>query len=360
MGKKHVLLFCGGQSSEHEVSLRSAANVCKALDPEKFDVSVIGIDHQGNWHQLDNQVLLDHSGMQSVESKPCAHTELSIKMGDQKNLLRSEQKALLTNAVDVVFPVLHGPNGEDGTIQGLLRLANLACVGSGVLGSSVCMDKDVAKRLLRDAGLPIPHFITLRDNQAADFDAVAEELGLPFFVKPCNMGSSVGVSKVNTRADFLPALEKAFLHDRKIIIEQAMIGQEVECAVLGNEDPKASILGEIIPLTEFYSYEAKYLDDDGAILQVPARLSDAVAKKVQEYAIAAFKVLECADLARVDFFVLNDEQIFINEVNTLPGFTSISMYPRLWQESGVSYPALIEQLIEFALVRHRKMQTLKN
>lgn len=360
MNKKHVLLFCGGQSSEHEVSLRSAANVCKALDSQKFDVSVIGIDHQGNWHQLDKQVLLEHSGMQSVESKPCAHKELAIKIGDQKNLLQSQQKALLMNAVDVVFPVLHGPNGEDGTIQGLLRLANLACVGSDVLGSAVCMDKDVAKRLLRDAGLPIPHFITLRDNQAADFDAVVQELGLPFFVKPCNLGSSVGVSKVKTRADFLPAIAQAFLHDRKILLEQAMVGQEIECAVLGNDEPKASILGEIIPCGEFYSYEAKYLDDDGAVLQVPARLEEAVAKKVQAYAIQAFKVLECADLARVDFFVLENGQIFINEVNTLPGFTSISMYPRLWQESGLSYAALIEQLIELALVRHRKRLVLKN
>jgi len=360
MTKKHILLFCGGQSSEHEVSLRSAANVCKALDPDQFDVSVIGIDHHGNWHQLDKQILLDHTGMQSVESKPCEHSELAIKIGDQKNLLQSGQKALMMQAVDMVFPVLHGQNGEDGTIQGLLRLANLACVGSGVLGSSVCMDKDVAKRLLRDAGLPIVDFVTVRDNQVVDFDEMVSTLGLPFFVKPCNAGSSVGVSKVKTRADFLPALQKAFSHDRKVIIEKAIVGQEIECAVLGNDEPKASILGEIIPRGEFYSYEAKYIDDDSAILQVPANLNEEMTCKIQEYAIAAFKTLECCDLARVDFFVSKDQQIFINEVNTMPGFTSISMYPRLWQASGLSYAALIEQLIELASVRHHNIQMLKN
>jgi D-alanine-D-alanine ligase len=358
MKKKHVVIFCGGQSSEHEVSLRSAANVFKAMDPNKFEISVIGIDRVGHWHKLGAQVLIDHQGMAAVESKPREYSELAIKMGDQKNLLQSSDHALMMNKIDVVFSVLHGPNGEDGTIQGLLRLANIPCVGSDVLGSAICMDKEVTKRLLREAGIPVVDSLVFRQKDLLDFDQIVAQLGLPFFVKPCNLGSSVGISKVKSREDFLPAITAAFSHDRKILIEKAIVGQEIECAVLGNDEPQASVVGEIIPSTDFYSYEAKYLDDSAA-LQIPARLPEAVAKKVQEYAVHAFKVLECCDLARVDFFVSKDHEIFLNEVNTMPGFTSISMYPRMWQASGLSYEELIEQLIEMALARNNKTQALK-
>lgn len=360
MKKKHVLLFCGGQSSEHEVSLRSAANVYKAIDPAKYDVSVIGIDHQGAWHKLSGQVLLEHQGMTQVETKPREISDLAVKLGDHKNLLQSQQVSHVLDKVDVVFPVLHGPNGEDGTIQGLLRLANLACVGSDVIGSAICMDKDVSKRLLRDAGIPVADFLTFRAGQPLmTFDEVVQHVGLPFFVKPCNLGSSVGISKVHHKDEFEPAVEKAFAHDQKIIIEKYIKGHEIECAVLGNENPKASVLGEIIPHHEFYSYEVKYLDENGASLVIPANLPEAVAAKVQQLAIAAFQVLECCDFARIDFFVTDAGEIYLNELNTLPGFTSISMYPMLWQATGLSYEALIENLIELARARFEKAKQLK-
>lgn len=347
MNKKHIAVLCGGQSLEHEVSVSSAANILRALNPEKFQVTVIGIDKQGAWHLLAPEALLAHQGLGQVTDITAIASHVPICLSDRQHFLPLQADL---PPIDVVFPVLHGPNGEDGTIQGLLKLAKIPFVGSDVLGSALSMDKDVMKRVARDAGLPIVDFMVVHRHQRATltFDDVVECLGLPFFVKPCNLGSSVGVRKVHDDSEFLPALEAAFQLDPKIIIEQGIQAREIECAVLGNDAPKASVLGEIIPQHEFYSYEAKYLDDQGAQLVIPAKLPPEVAVQVQDLAVQAFQALNCRGLARVDFFLDPELRIYFNELNTIPGFTSISMYPMLWQASGVDYPTLIESLIELA------------
>ena len=353
MAKKiRVALLFGGKSAEHEVSLRSAANVAEAIDKSKYEVVPIGIDKQGKW-------------LLPGEAQPLLG---NTKVAQGKEIvLRPESKGALSllsggksASVDVVFPILHGPMGEDGTVQGLLTLAGVPFVGSGVLGSAVGMDKDAMKRLLRDAGLPIARFITLRASEKRPaYAAVARKLGKILFVKPANMGSSVGVSKVRNAKEFAAALDKAFEYDSKILIEEFIPAREVECAVLGNEEPIASVVGEIIPTHEFYSYEAKYLDENGAALEVPAKIPQALSRKIQKMAVEVFKVLSCEGLGRVDFFLTEKGKIYVNEINTIPGFTSISMYPRLFSASGISYPDLIDRLIQLALERHARSKDLK-
>jgi D-alanine-D-alanine ligase len=263
--------------------------------------------------------------------------------------------------VDVIFPVLHGPYGEDGTIQGLARLANLPCVGAGILGSAVGMDKDVMKRLLRDAGIQIGRFVTLTQVTRSWFTyaGLAAELGSVLYVKPANLGSSVGISRVHNEKEFVRALDLAFDYDLKVVVEEEIRGREIECAVLGNDEPRASAPGEIIPHTGFYSYEAKYIDDEGAGLEIPARLPEHLAQQAQEVAVNAFKILECRGMARVDVFLTPDERILVNEINTLPGFTSISMYPKLWEYSGISYTSLVDSLIKLAMEDFEKRSRLK-
>jgi D-alanine-D-alanine ligase len=262
-------------------------------------------------------------------------------------LINVENGELITK-IDVAFPVLHGPFGEDGTVQGLLKLAGIPFVGSDVLGSAVGMDKDVMKRLLRDAGLPIGKFITLK-NEKIEYQKAVELLGSPLFVKPANMGSSIGVSKIASEVEYLSALSEASRHDEKIILEQYIEGREIECAILGNESLQASALGEIVSNTDFYSYESKYIDSQGANLEAPAKISDELAEKIKQISIAVFNCLDAKGLARVDFFLKQNGEIVINEINTMPGFTSISMYPRLWEISGIKYPELIDKLIQLAL-----------
>jgi len=266
----------------------------------------------------------------------------------------------LDRSVDVVFPILHGPLGEDGAVQGLLKLANVPFVGAGVLGSAVGMDKDVMKRLLRDAGIPVPKFLVFGRGQKPDYAAVTKALGSPVFVKPANLGSSVGISKAKDAAGFDKAVALAFRYDTKVIVEENIQAREIECAVLGNEAPKASIAGEIIPTHEFYSYEAKYLDEDGARLEIPAKLDAATLQRVQALAVHTFKVLACEGMGRVDFFLTPDGQLYVNEINTIPGFTKISMYPKLWEASGIGYTQLISRLIELAMERFQHEQTLSN
>jgi len=258
--------------------------------------------------------------------------------------------------VDVIFPVLHGPFGEDGTVQGLLKLANIPFVGAGVLGSAVGMDKDVMKRLLRDAGIPIANFVVLHEHRKKDisYEKIKSNLGLPLFVKPANYGSSVGINKVEDEGTFDQALEEAFQFDHKIIVEAFVDGREIECSVLGNEDPIASVPGEIIPRKDFYTYEAKYIDEDGAYLRVPATLEAPIIGRIQELSVKAFKVLCCEGMARVDIFLKKNNDIVLNEINTIPGFTKISMYPRLWEASGISYSELIDRLIQLALARFER------
>lgn len=357
--KIRVGILFGGKSAEHEVSLQSAKNVVEVIDRERYEVVLIGLDKQGRWLLDDpSRYLLDSSDPKLIK----------LNEGADRVALVPESNGRISNlsgdgfdtSVDVVFPILHGPFGEDGTVQGLLKLANVPFVGAGVLGSAVGMDKDVMKRLLREAGIPIGKFLVFRSSQGdPDYGEVAGQLGTPLFVKPANLGSSVGISKVKSADEFGAALKRAFDFDNKILVEQYIQGREIECSVLGNEDPVASVPGEILPSHEFYSYEAKYIDEDGAALQIPAELSDKTTREIQRLAIKTFETLACEGLGRIDFFLKDDGAILVNEINTLPGFTSISMYPRLWESSGIPYRELIDRLIKLAIERFAREQKLK-
>jgi D-alanine-D-alanine ligase len=372
MAKKlRVGILFGGRSGEHEVSLLSAASILKAIDRKKLDVVPIGITKEGRWlAAADAAGLLE--GNQSAVAR-------HLRAGDPEatpgaKLLHEGIPTLLApvpgpqgpqgKAIDVVFPVLHGTFGEDGTIQGLFELAGIAYVGSGVLGSSAGMDKDAMKRLFAQAGLPIVKHITILRSewQASPRKITARieaALKYPLFVKPANLGSSVGISKAHSRKELGPALEEAAKYDRKLVVEQGVGGsksraRELEVGVLGNDNPKASVVGEIIPGKEFYDYEAKYLSE-GSVPVIPAKLTKTEASKIREMAVAAFRACDLSGLARVDFLMEPDgkRRIYLNEVNTLPGFTQISMYPKLWQATGIPYTDLITRLIELALERHK-------
>lgn len=350
MKKVRVGIIFGGRSAEHEVSIQSARNVFAALDREKYEPVLIGITKKGQWLELSEY---QFSELASGEYQALPETIEGRTLVGVKSYAARQIEGFNPSRLDVVFPILHGPYGEDGTIQGMLRTLDLPFVGSDVLGSAIGMDKDVMKRLLRDAGVPVVPFLVFKDCEKAtiNFKDVVKQLGLPLFVKPANLGSSVGVSKVNTEKKFAQAVDKAFRFDRKILIEQAVEGRELECAVLGNDDPKASAVGEIIPRGhEFYDYEAKYLDEHGAELLIPAPLTKKEQAKIQRLAIKAFKVLCASGMARIDFFLAN--ALYVNEINTIPGFTNISMYPRLWEASGLSYSALLDRLIQLALEKH--------
>lgn len=356
--KIRVAILFGGKSAEHEVSLQSARNVIDAIDKNKYEVILIGIDKTGQWFLNDESRFLLHADNPSLIALNKANDAVTLVPSEEGKQLVSLTSHSPAGRIDVVFPVLHGPFGEDGTIQGFLKLTDVPFVGASVLGSAVGMDKDVMKRLLRDAGVPIPKFLAY-DRQPIAFKEVKDYLGLPFFIKPSNLGSSVGIHKIKDEKTFTAAVADAFLYDKKVIFEEYIDGREIECSVLGNEDPIASVPGEIIPQHEFYSYEAKYIDEQGAELIVPAQLPDMIVKRVQELAVKSFKVLCCEGMARVDFFLRNDEEVIVNEINTIPGFTKISMYPRLWQESGIPYTELINRLIQLAIERHKKEKKLQ-
>lgn len=361
MSKLRVGIVFGGKSAEHEVSLQSAKNIVDAIDKTKFDVVLLGIDKQGQWHINDAANYLINANDPARIALHRSEKNLALVPGqDRLQLIEAAQGNPLTQ-LDVIFPIVHGTLGEDGSLQGLLRMANLPFVGSGVLGSAVSMDKDVAKRLLRDAGLNVAPFVTLtRANcRRLSFRQIKDQLGLPLFIKPANQGSSVGVSKVNDEQQFQAALELALEFDNKVVVETGIVGREIECAVLGNDAPQASTCGEVIVNTDFYSYDTKYIDDQGAQVVVPANIDAATNDKIRAIAIAAYQALECAGMARVDVFLTADNEIVINEINTLPGFTNISMYPKLWQASGIDYQTLITRLIELALERHCQESSLK-
>jgi D-alanine-D-alanine ligase len=359
--KIRVGILFGGKSAEHEVSILSAQSVLEALDKEKFSVVLIGIDKQGKWH-LNNEPERLSSGVSAKTAKLDAHgRELTLQPGNAKRELISATTHEPIESLDVVFPIMHGPLAEDGTIQGFLELANVPYVGAGVLGSAVGMDKDVMKRLLRDAGIPITKFLTVTQANRDSLEAsdVQEQLGWPVFVKPANMGSSVGVSKAGTPDELDAAIAQAFKFDTKVLIEKAVDGEEVECAVLGNDQPKASLPGRILPSDDFYTYNAKYTDESGTILEIPADLPKDVVARVQEMAVKVFMVLNCEGLARVDMFVTKSSEVVVNEINTLPGFTRLSMYPRLWEVSGLPYRELVTTLLELALERYNRRQRLQ-
>jgi len=362
--KTAVGILFGGKSAEHEVSLQSAKNVYEAIDRSRFEPVLIGIDKTGRW-------LLNDSSRFLLNAEDPGRISLNTE-GHAAALLPQSEGALAVMEpgsthgdmpapkLDVIFPILHGPFGEDGTVQGLLKLADLPFVGTGVLGSAAGMDKDVMKRLLRDANIPIGKFITARAHEnAPDFSRVTQNLGLPVFVKPANMGSSVGIHKVRTETEYSAALADAFQYDTKILIEEFISGRELECAVLGNENPAASTVGEVISSHEFYSYDAKYLDEKGAALEIPAKIPEEIAARTQVLAIQTFKTLCCEGLSRVDFFLRENGDVVVNEINTMPGFTTISMYPKLWEASGISYTCLITRLIELAFERYAKERGLK-
>ncbi|MBN1686078.1 MAG: D-alanine--D-alanine ligase [Spirochaetales bacterium] len=356
MKKLRVGVLFGGKSAEHEVSLRSARSIIEAIDKRRFEVVPIGIDRHGRWYLDEKQALLAGP----VDSPP-ATAEVSLQQRSGSGALVSLQSNVPVGDLDVVFPVLHGPFGEDGTVQGLLKLAGIPFVGSGVLGSAVGMDKDVMKRLLRDAGIPIAPFYTITPE--SDVESMVRtaitEFGLPLFIKPANLGSSVGISKAHTLAEALAGAREAFDYDTKIIVEKYIPGKEIECSVLGNRNPVASLPGEIKPTDEFYSYKAKYLDENGAELIIPADIEEKHTEAIRAVAVRVFKVLCCAGLARVDMFLTPDGGIVVNEVNTIPGFTDISMYPKLWEASGIGYTELVSRLIDLALERFEEEKRLK-
>ena len=359
--KIRVAVLFGGRSAEHEVSLQSARNVIEAIDQEKFETVLIGIDRKGAWFLNDGSMpLLNSDNPRLIALNKCKNP-VSLIPGDQTGVLINLQSPASIPAVDVIFPVLHGPYGEDGSIQGLAKLANVPCIGSDILGSAIGMDKDVSKRLLRDAGIPVARHICLRRNGLTGELAgqVERALGYPVYVKPANMGSSVGVAKVPAATDLIPAIDNALQYDPKIVIEEAIVGREIECSVLGNDDPIASVVGEIETADGFYSYEKKYIDENAAILKIPAKLDQPTIENIQATSIAAFKVLESRGMARVDMFLTESGEVYINEINTIPGFTVISMYPKLWQASGLSYKDLIDRLIQLALDDHKEKNNLK-
>ncbi|MBI3647489.1 MAG: D-alanine--D-alanine ligase [Actinobacteria bacterium] len=355
MTKRRVAVLFGGRSAEHEISCISARSVIDALDPSRNEIVPIGITKEGRWHLLPGPPALpsETGRMPEIEEGAGAVVELASEAGSGELVAADGTR----EAIDVVFPVLHGPFGEDGAVQGMLELAGVPYVGAGVLGSAVGMDKDVQKRLFRDAGLPVVPFHVVREHEWQEdpegVAAEAEALGYPVFAKPATLGSSVGVVKVHGPDELEAALVEAFRYARKALLEEGLEGvREIECAVLGNDDPVASIAGEIVPTGhEFYDYEAKYLDEHGARLAIPAELAPEVREEVQRMAVAAFRAIECAGMARVDFFLTGQAGLFVNEINTIPGFTSISMYPKLWEASGLPYPELIERLLDLAIER---------
>ena len=361
MNKKKInigILF-GGKSAEHEVSLQSAKNVFEAIDKEKYNPILIGVDKTGKWLLNNNsKFLLNIDNPKLIKLNQASNSIALVPQSGGKisNFTNRENNV----TINVIFPILHGPFGEDGTVQGLLKLANIPFVGASVLGSAVGMDKDVMKRLLRDAGIPIGKFIVLKsDDQIPDYKAIKNKLSTPFFIKPANMGSSVGISKVHNESEYLAGVKNAFDYDVKIILEEYIKGRELECSVLGNSEPIASIPGEVVPSHEFYSYEAKYIDEKGAILKIPAKISNETAKQIQDLAVKTFQILSCEGLGRVDFFLKDNGKVIVNEINTIPGFTKISMYPKLWEASGISYTELIDRLIQLAIERFNKEQKLK-
>ena len=360
----------GGRSGEHEVSLISAVAVMRALDPAKYEIVPVGITREGRWRVGPKAfgLLTDTAGQVAAQRTAPLQTVLeegravtpSVDPTSPKLLPLTKSSPVLKACpeVDVIFPVLHGTFGEDGTIQGLLELADVPYVGAGVLASSTGMDKDIMKRLFREGGLPVvPWELALRRDWEHDPGGVRKRiekrLRYPLFIKPANLGSSVGITKVHKPEELQAAMDLAAQYDRKILVEKAIDAREIECAVLGNDNPEASLPGEIIPVNEFYDYEAKYIKE-GSELLIPAPLSPRQSKRVQELAVRAFQAIDCAGMARVDFLLdRKSGRIFVLEINTIPGFTPISMYPKLWEASGLPYAKLLDRLIELALERHR-------
>lgn len=358
--KIRVGIIFGGKSSEHEVSLLSAKTIYDAIDKNKYEPVLIGIDKSGEWHIRDQtKFLIDADNPKTIRLHESDHSVSLVpkREGDTLVALKQDKPSF---SLDVAFPIIHGTNGEDGTMQGLLKLAGIPFVGASVLGSAVGMDKDVMKRLLRDAGIPVGRFLTFYDFQKEmiSFEEVVESLGLPLFIKPANNGSSIGISKVRNKDEFFQALDLSFSYDRKILIEEFIKGREIECSVIGNEHPIASLPGEVISKDEFNSWDAKYVDDCCSFI-IPVALRSEHIKQMQELSVKTYKALCCEGMARVDCFLTEEGKFIVNEINTIPGFTKLSVFPRLWEASGLSYTDLIDKLIDLAIERHQKESSLK-
>lgn len=354
--KTKLGLLYGGKSAEHKVSMQTALAVINALDHSKFEIHPIHITEEGQW--VKGPLL---SGpVESVKQLEFSQGEALPPTALAPTLFQAtEQKG----PFDVIFPLLHGPNGEDGTVQGLLELLNLPYVGNGVLSSSAGMDKVVMKNIFAQAGLPQVNYVwfirsTWETSSQDTYDKVESELGYPCFVKPANLGSSVGISKCTNREELATAFEEAFQFDRKIIVEEGVTAREVEIGVLGNDSPECSVAGEIVPKVEFYDYKAKYEDGNTALI-IPAEITEEEYATLKEMAVRAFQALDCSGLVRADFFLTRDGKAYINEVNTMPGFTPFSMFPLLWKHTGVEYPKLIERLVELGIERHKEKQKIK-
>jgi D-alanine-D-alanine ligase len=339
MAKIRVAVVMGGRSSEHDVSLDSARSVLDALDPARFDTVTVEIRRDGRWELgSGSRGELERDGRSAVETLPVPTSRVPESLA----------------GVDVVFPVLHGPFGEDGTVQGLLELANVPYVGAGVTASALCMDKDLFKAVLRDKGIPVTKSVTLLQG----FDGLENPFGFPVFVKPARLGSSVGITKARSEDELRAGIDLAFEHDEKVLVEEFVRGVEVECSVLGNQEPIASIPGEIVANADWYDYSAKY-DEGGMDLVIPPRVSQEAIERVQELSVAAFRVTDCEGMARADCFVREDGEVLVNELNTIPGFTATSVYAKLFAASGIPYEELLERLVQLALERHERRSRLK-
>lgn len=345
--RKKLGIIFGGKSAEYEISIISAKSVLRAIDPLKYDIRAIAIDLSGLWYEVP----LERMDQDSLDSSNLYEGLEGI------DFFRASDE--LCRDLDVVFPVLHGPFGEDGSIQGFFQVAGIPYVGAGVIGSAIAMDKDVSKRLLEHAGIPIANFLTVHRGDDLSYEAVQKRLGSEFFIKPANMGSSLGISLVKEEGEYLKAVELAFLYDHKLVIEKRLYIREIEIAVLGLDNPIVSFPGELTPKGEIYDYNAKYIDPDGAKFILPARLTDKLIKEIQEMALKAFKVLCLDSMARVDFFLDQEDRLYVNELNTIPGFTSISLYPKLWELSGIPNSVLIDRLIDIAIEKKRRAETLQ-
>ena len=355
--KKRISLIFGGRSSEHEVSINSARNIYKALDRSAFDIFLLGVSKQGTWYLVPENKLSDLKALNDSDMKNFQAVTLISYQGSPYilNMVSNEKVSF-----DCAFPIIHGTNGEDGTLQGLFKMLNVPFVGCGVLGSALCMDKEYMKIAMTAADIDNSRFVVIRKHAPQSFSEIKEKLDAPFFIKPANAGSSVGVHKIKSDADFADKLKDAFQYDHKIIAEEFIQGREIECSVMGpNRHPQAATPGELIVKHEFYSYEAKYLDENGAEIVIPAKLTETETEKIRALAVKTYQVLSCDGMARVDFFLKPSGQLIVNEVNTLPGFTKISMYPMMWQARGLQYSELITKLIGLAFEKFNEDNQIK-
>ncbi|MBB1138424.1 D-alanine--D-alanine ligase family protein [Myroides sp. WP-1] len=351
--KQKIAIAFGGNSPEHEVSLRSATYIFNSLDSSQFEILLLGNDKKGIWYYDPNYAKKTIDLV--AENYFTKARKVYIKGNYGNGIIVDDETNETLTSFALVFPIIHGAFGENGTLQGFFDFLDISCIGTGVLGSSICMDKEIAKRVLRDNGIPIARFRVLyhTDKNALSFNKLREELGVPFFVKPCNSGSSFGVSKVCTKKELITAIDVAFQFDRKILIEAAVNGKEIECAILGNENPVTSVLGEITTTEGFYSHEVKYIQTSSVVMKIPAEIPEDISNEIKHYAIKSYLATCCQGLARVDFFLKDDGSFVVNEINTLPGFTAFSMYPKLFEYSGLTSSDLLAKLVYLALQKKK-------